>query len=76
MMTIPPDPERMNNKRAEWALIALEAFGEAARTEHEEALADLLCGLMHLCDRRGNRIGNFERRLEWARGYYRDETAA
>lgn len=61
-----------NDDRADWAQTALDAFrrktGQTGRGEMEEALGDLLCNLMHLCERDGidfagrlaNGRGNFE----------------
>lgn len=45
-----------NEKRAEWADKAVEAFAKATRMEEEDdfiVLTDLLCDLMHWCDQRG-----------------------
>lgn len=81
---LPPDPENMNDDRADWAMIAIRAFQESTRTNLEDALSDLLCDLMHLSDRReafqddaddpDSRIEEFEAALERARGNYEDET--
>lgn len=49
---LPADTEQMNEQRAEWARLALGAFMSATgQTDAEESLGDLLCDLMHLCDR-------------------------
>ena len=64
-MPVPPDPEFMNNKRADWARQVLEffeQFGErphwSLTTEEERAVAkqnlsDMLADLGHYCDRNG-----------------------
>src|SRR5260370_10223485 len=67
---LPPDPEGMNNGRAEWAAAALRHF---QCTTFEDALADLLGDLMHWCDR--NAV-NFEDELSRARMHYEAETTA
>lgn len=73
---LPPDPEMMNDKRAAWAWKALEAFMDATGTDPHDAVADLLCDLMHVCDRFREEpdVGDFEEQLDRARGYYREET--
>lgn len=71
----PPDHESMNNHRASWALTALEAFQEVTSADNEDALADLLCNLMHLADRKGPTFGTFEAQLKRARDNYQAETA-
>lgn len=73
-MMLPPDPEMMNDKRAACAWRALEAFMEATGTDPHDAVADLLCDLMHACDRLKDEVGLFEEQLERARGFYREET--
>jgi hypothetical protein len=68
---IPPDPERMNDERAEWASSALAAFMSQTGTDREDAVADLLCDLMHWCDRNGQGFG---RELARAQDHYAAET--
>ena len=68
-MTLPPDPENMNDKRAAWAQIALNAFGDETGSY---VLRDLLCDLMHWADRSDV---DFQRELNVARNlFYRPET--
>ncbi len=74
MTQIPPDPEMMNDNRAAWAWRAIEAFMDATGTDPQDALADLLCDLMHVCDRFKDEVGLFEEQLDRARGCYREET--
>jgi len=53
-MSIPNDPDDMNEDRASWARAALGAFmGETYQTDQIEALGDLVCDLRHLADRLG-----------------------
>lgn len=67
-----PDPDGMNNKRACWANDALRLFSELTDADlYDEALGDLLCDLMHWCDR--NNV-DFELALNRARGRYTKET--
>jgi hypothetical protein len=72
-LALPPDPEGMNDGRAEWAASALRQFETATGAATEDALADLLGDLMHWCDRNA---GNFNAELSRARMHYEDETAA
>jgi len=69
---IPPDPENMNNDRAEWAAAALRHFQCITGTEYEDALGDLLCDLMHWSDRNDF---DFAAALERARMHYEAETS-
>lgn len=48
-----PDPEGLNDERASWARQALDVFKRATGCEEEGAVGDLLCNLMHFCDRAG-----------------------
>jgi len=68
---LPADPEQQNDARAKWAQRALDAFQRDTGTDDSDAIADLLCDLMHLCDRNGT---CFDVELDRARMYYRDET--
>jgi len=70
---LPPDPEGMNNGRAEWAAAALRHFQCTTGTDFEDALADLLGDLMHWSDRNG---ANFDDDLSRARMHYEAETTA
>ncbi len=72
---LPPDPEGMNDKRATWAEHALEEFMLQTGTDPENALADLLVDLMHLCDRVPETYGEFDAQLSRARGHYANETS-
>ena len=68
---LPPDPEKMNGDRAEWAGAALRHFQCSTGTEYEDSLGDLLCDLMHWCDRNNF---DFEAALFRAQGHYAAET--
>jgi hypothetical protein len=70
---LPPDPEAMNNDRAEWAATALLQFQSTTGSDHEDALGDLLCDLMHWCDRNNY---EFDLALTRAQGNYEAETSA
>jgi Zn ribbon nucleic-acid-binding protein len=70
---LPPDPERMNDSRAEWAGHALAAFMSQTGTDAGSALTDLLCDLMHRADRDGT---DFDADLALARIHYASETGA
>lgn len=69
---LPPDPENMNDSRAEWAGLALSAFMERTGADQEDALGDLLGDLMHWSDRNNF---DFELALERARWHYDAETS-
>ncbi len=70
---LPPDPEGMNDTRAEWAGYALTALMSQTGTDTDSAVTDLLCNLMHLADRETT---NFSADLERARTHYEAETGA
>lgn len=70
---LPPDPEGANEERAATAKKAVAAFRKASGTDMCDAVADLLCDLMHLCDR-DHRLGNFDDELHRAWSFYEEET--
>lgn len=70
---LPPDPEGLNAERAQWADTAVAAFQKATGADRSDALPDLLCDIMHLCDRDAE-LGNFAAQLERASRNYSDET--
>ena len=69
---LPPDPEGMNDDRAEWAATSLRFFQCQTGTDWDTAPTDFLCDLMHFCDRNGF---DFERELEKAKFHYEAETS-
>ena len=69
---LPPDPEGMNGDRALWAAAALHRFQQENGSDDETALGDLLCDLMHWCDRNND---DFEASLSAARMHYEAETS-
>jgi hypothetical protein len=69
---VPPDPDELNDDRAVWAEVALAAFAAETGCDRADALPDLLCDLLHWCDRTGV---SFADELERARGHYRVETS-
>ena len=71
---LPPDPEGDNDQRATSATKAVKAYQKACQVETENAVADLLVDLMHLCDR-VPRLGNFDAQLLRAYDNYEEETA-
>lgn len=68
---LPPDPEGMNDSRAEWAEEALQTFMTRTGTDREDALGDLLSDLMHWADRNGT---DFKAALRTADAHYHEET--
>ena len=70
-INLPPDPEGKNADRAAWADEAIRCFQSTTGTDWEDAVADLLCDLMHLCDREAFK---FEKELDRARMHYEAET--
>ena len=67
-----PDPEKMNDDRAEWAAATLRHFQCMTGCDYEDSLGDLLGDLMHWSDRNNF---DFEAALCRARGHYAAETA-
>lgn len=68
---LPPDPDGMNEKRADWAANALSTFVGDTKTDAEDAVSDLLVDIMHWCDRNST---DFERELARSLNHYRSET--
>jgi hypothetical protein len=77
---LPPDPEDANDEHAERAETAVNAFRRETNSDECTAIRDLLCDLMHFCDRRGyaepddDQYELFEDALRIAREAYREET--
>jgi hypothetical protein len=69
---LPPDPEKMNGDRAEWAAAALRHFQCVTGCDYEDSLGDLLGDLIHWANRENF---DFEAALFRARGHYAAETA-
>lgn len=65
------DPDDMNGQRSVWGAATVAHFQTLTRTDDEDAIADLLSDLMHLCD---DTKQNFTHQLVRARGMYHDET--
>lgn len=71
-----PDPDEENDKRAEWARIALEKFkGQVGEEDDETALRDLLTDLLHLADRIDMPDEVRDYLFERAEETYREETS-
>lgn len=70
---VPPDPERMNDKRSAWASAAVRAFIDETGTDEEDAVCDLVADLMHWCDRHGY---EFDVELGRGRSHYDAETGS
>jgi hypothetical protein len=80
---LPPDPEGMNDERAEWALSTIQAFGtttgecfydfdgQERDAILQQNISDLLGDLAHLCDREGV---NLRAMLDRAEHHYNEET--
>lgn len=68
---IPRDPDSENANRTRWAQAALWAFQKETRTDDEDALADLLCDLMHWSDRNDFNFTDEHRRASY---HYAAET--
>lgn len=72
---LPPDPEEMNESRAAYAGVAIDRFADISGIRDEDTFSkvqDLLCNLMHLCDRTAG--VDFDDALVCARIHYGDET--
>jgi hypothetical protein len=70
--TLPPDPEKMNDNRAEWGASCIRHFQCTTGADYDDALCDLLCDLMHWADR--NEL-EFDGQLSRARMHYEAETS-
>jgi hypothetical protein len=70
-LALPPDPDNMNDSRAQWADAALSAFMKETGADLEDSLGDLLADLMHWSDRNNF---DFEAALDRARWHYEAET--
>lgn len=72
---IPPDPEDMNDQRAEAAGSALDAFtndmGETGKDLDIQNLTDLICNFGHYCDRNNIDFADILRRAQY---HYDEET--
>lgn len=70
---LPPDPEDMNDQRAEWAAGTLVHFRtKEGRCDEGDALSDLLSDIAHHCDREGISLVAEMRRAGF---HYLEETA-
>ncbi|ENZ78039.1 MULTISPECIES: hypothetical protein [Ralstonia] len=67
-----PDPEGLNDERALWARQALDVFKRVTGCEEESVVGDLLCNLMHHCDRAGV---DFMSEMGRAVRHYEEETS-
>ena len=82
-MQVPPDPESMNNKRADWARDVLEYFEQYGERPHpdlttkeqremaKQNLSDLVADMGHYCDRNGLRMDEVIRIASY---HYAEET--
>jgi hypothetical protein len=70
---LPPDPENMNDDRASWAEVALQAFMDETGTDPEDAISDLIADLKHLCDRKGDVYGDADAMIARGQRCYEEE---
>jgi hypothetical protein len=70
---LPPDPEELNERRAQWAAVVLLEFQRHTGADVGDAVSDLLCDLMHWCDRHAQ---DFDAQLRRGRWHYDCETDA
>lgn len=73
-MNLQADPDDMNELRADRAQTAVDTHDEACLDyeDEETSIAELLCNLMHLCDRNGV---DFVEQFHRARANYASETS-
>jgi hypothetical protein len=71
---LPPDPDKMNRRRAKWADLCIEKFKQETGADHQDALCDLLCDLMHWSDRNYEQPQQFDTELIRAAHHYAAET--
>lgn len=65
--------DHTNTERADDALAAVRAFQKACSTDDEDAVADLICNLGHLCDMWPEIFGTFEGQLARGKANYDQE---
>lgn len=72
---LPPDPEGMNDERAQWAHEGLKTFavstGIKIDVEADTVASGFLADVMHWCDRHRQ---DFDSLLARARNHYAEET--
>ena len=77
--SLPPNPEGQDDDRGQSAQAAIRHFQIVTGCDWDDAIADLLADLMHLCDRETREDGetplDFTAELERARQHYAAETA-
>ena len=66
-----PDPEGMNAQRIGWALKTVAKFQRLTRTDHKDAIVDLLTDMRHLCHHIGM---DFDTCADMSAIHYQDET--
>ena len=71
-LTLPPDPEGLNDDRAAWAGFAIATFKYVTWHRYQDVLPVLLCNLMHWCDRHSP--DTLATHLAWARRRYAVQT--
>lgn len=71
---LPHDPDCENDMRAARARKVIVAYYQQTGEKRKDAVGDLLCDLMHLCDR-DHRFRSFEKSLRLAEQRCREETA-
>lgn len=65
----------MNRLRAHWADAAIKTFIDLTGCDREDALCDLLCGLMHLAAN-DTSLGSFEWGLNRAQDHFQHEVVS
>lgn len=75
-MNLPPDPEQMNDARAEWALQSIELFQQLTGTDDCDAVGDLIADILHMCDRHQERFGEAIPMIKRGMRAYADEIEA
>ena len=68
---LPPDPDGLNDKRAEAARVGMAAYVRHKSTDDESCLYDLLVDLRHWADRNGK---DFDDTVKRSQKSYDDET--
>ena len=71
LVGLPPDPEGLNERRAERAAIALQAYMNIGATEDDSLLYDLLVDLRHWADHNGK---DFDVTVVKSKESYAEET--
>ena len=73
-LALPHDPDGGNDRRAKQARRTIGAYRDLTGAKRKNAVSELICDLMHLCDR-DRHFRKFERAMDLAHELYEEQTA-